>query len=150
LVAGLGYVSEIVVLVLIVMFVMMFDGVMLLAMLIMMRFGMSFVMLVLIVMLFALVGFGSATLTDRFAGQNFRSDGSGCWRRAVAVRIAVAMAVIVVFEIFEDVADVQEGVTVEADIDEGGLHTGEDASNAALVDATDQRELFFALDINFD
>ena len=41
-------------------------------------------------------------------------------------------------------------VAVETDIDEGGLHTGEHAGDAAFVDATDQRELFFALDINFD
>ena len=68
----------------------------------------------------------------------------------MAVRIAVAMAVIVVLKIFENVADVQEGVAVEADIDEGGLHTGEDAGDAAFVDATDEREFFFALDINFD
>ena len=62
----------------------------------------------------------------------------------------MTMAVIVVLEILEHVADVQEGVAVEADIDEGGLHTGENASNAAFIDATDQREFFFALDINFD
>ena len=60
------------------------------------------------------------------------------------------MAVIVILKIFENVTDVQEGVAIESDIDEGGLHTGEDACNAALVDATDQREFFFALDINFD
>jgi hypothetical protein len=71
-------------------------------------------------------------------------------RRRCAVGITVAMAVIIVFEIFENVADVQESVAVEADIDERGLHTGEDAGDAAFVDATDQRELFFALDINFD
>jgi hypothetical protein len=71
-------------------------------------------------------------------------------RRRRAVGITVAMAVIVVFEVFENVADVQESVAVEADIDERGLHSGEDARNAAFVDATDQREFFFALDINFD
>jgi energy-coupling factor transporter transmembrane protein EcfT len=115
------------------------------------RIGMSFVfvMLVLAVMLFALVRFGRA-LANCFAGQNFGSGRHGSLRWRVAVRIAVAMAVIVILKIFENVADVQEGVTVETDIDEGGLHSGEDAGDAAFVDATDQREFFFALDINFD
>jgi hypothetical protein len=62
----------------------------------------------------------------------------------------VRIAVVVVFEIFEDVADVKEGIAVEADIDESGLHAGEDAGDSAFVDATDEGELFFALDVNFD
>jgi hypothetical protein len=57
---------------------------------------------------------------------------------------------VVVFEIFEDVADVKEGIAVEADIDESGLHAGEDAGDSAFVDATDEGELLFALDVNFD
>jgi hypothetical protein len=66
------------------------------------------------------------------------------------MRIAMPVAVIVILEIFENVADVEESIAVEADIDEGGLHAGEDARNAAFVNATDQREFFFALDVNFD
>jgi len=58
--------------------------------------------------------------------------------------------VVIVFEIFEDVADVQEGIAVEADIDEGRLHAGEDAGDSAFVNAADEGELFFALDVNFD
>ena len=57
---------------------------------------------------------------------------------------------VIVFEIFEDVADVQEGIAVEADIDEGRLHAGEDAGDSAFVNAADEGELFFALDVNFD
>ena len=60
------------------------------------------------------------------------------------------IAVVIVFEIFEDVADVQEGIAVEADIDESGLHAGEDAGDSAFVNAADEGELFFALDVNFD
>jgi hypothetical protein len=60
------------------------------------------------------------------------------------------VVVIVVLEIFENVTHVQEGVAIQADIDEGGLHAWEHASNPALVDAANQRELFFALDVNFD
>jgi hypothetical protein len=62
----------------------------------------------------------------------------------------VPLAVIVVFEVFEYVANVQEGVAVQSDVNEGRLHAGQDAGNSAFVDAADQRELFFALDVNLD
>ena len=45
--------------------------------------------------------------------------------------------VVVVFEIFEEVADVEEGVAIEADIHEGRLHAGQHARDAAFVDASD-------------
>ncbi len=60
------------------------------------------------------------------------------------------MAVVIVFEIFENVADVQEGVAIQPDIHERGLHSREHACDPALVDTANQRELFFALDINFN
>jgi hypothetical protein len=58
--------------------------------------------------------------------------------------------VVVILEIFEDVADVKKGIAIETDIDESGLHAGEDAGDSAFVDAADEGELFFALDVNFD
>ena len=64
--------------------------------------------------------------------------------------IVVAMAVIVVFQIFENITDIEEGVAVEADIHESGLHARKDAGNSAFVDAADEGELFFALDVDFD
>jgi hypothetical protein len=153
-VAGAGYIADVVVVVLVVMLMLVVMFVMLFAVCIGTSFGVSFAVLVsimmLVVMFFALVRFGRAPLANRFAGQNFRRDGRGTLRRGVTVRIAMPMAMIVILKIFENVADVQEGIAVEADINEGGLHAGEDASNAAFVDATDQREFFFALDINFD
>ena len=77
--------------------------------------------------------------------------GSDHWiRRAWRVRIAVQLPMIVVLEIFENVADVEESVAIEADVNESGLHAWENAGNAAFVDATNERKLFFALDINFD
>jgi hypothetical protein len=60
------------------------------------------------------------------------------------------MPVIVVLKIFEDVTDVQEGVAVETNVHEGGLHAGEDACDSSFVDAADEREFFFPLDVNFD
>jgi hypothetical protein len=147
-VAGLGDIAKVVVLVVIVMLVM-FAGMLHFAVLIGMRLGVSFVV-AFGVMLFTLVQFRGAALADCLAGQNFGSHSCGRLRRGVAMRIAVPMSVVVIFKIFENVADVQEGISVEADIDEGGLHTRKDAGDAAFVDATDQREFLFALDINFD
>jgi hypothetical protein len=60
------------------------------------------------------------------------------------------MPVIVVLEVFENVADVQEGVAVEPDVHEGGLHAWEDAGDFSFVDAADEREFFFSLDVDFD
>ena len=144
-------VAEIVVLI-VMHFVVMHFVVMLFTVLFVMSFGVSF-MIVLVVMFFVLLqfrGVAFAALADGFAGQNFCDNRRRRLCRPMTVRIAVPMAMIVIFEIFENVADVQEGVAVETDIDEGGLHTGENAGDAALVDATDQRELFFALDVDFD
>jgi hypothetical protein len=69
---------------------------------------------------------------------------------AIAVTRFRAMAMIVVFEIFEDIAYVEEGVAVETDIHKSRLHTRKDAGNFAFVDATDESEFFFALDVDFD
>jgi hypothetical protein len=60
------------------------------------------------------------------------------------------MTVIVVFEIFEDVADVEERIAIETDVNESGLHAREDAGDSAFVNAANEGELFFALDVNFD
>lgn len=135
----------------VVVLIVMHVVVMLVAVLFVMSFDVSFV--VLAVMFFVLLRLKSVVLAapaNCFAGQNFSGNRRGGLRRCMAVRVPVPMAVIVVLKIFENVANVQEGVAVEADIDERGLHTGEHPSNAALVDATDQREFLFALDINFD
>src|SRR3981189_1702760 len=60
------------------------------------------------------------------------------------------MPVIVILEVFENVADVQESVAVEPDIHESGLHTWEDAGAFSFVDAADVGDFFFALDVYFD
>ena len=82
--------------------------------------------------------------------QEFHGSGSVLRSRGRRDRFGLRMAVIVIFEIFENVADVQEGIAIQADIHEGGLHAGEDAGNSAFIDAADERELFFAFDVNFD
>jgi hypothetical protein len=60
------------------------------------------------------------------------------------------VAVIVVLEILEDVTDVEEGIAVEPNFDERRLHAGEDAGDFAFVNAADEGELFFALNVYFD
>jgi hypothetical protein len=72
--------------------------------------------------------------------------------RGVTVSLARFMAVtmIVVFKIFEDVTDIEEGVSVETDVHESRLHTGKDACDFAFVDASDEGEFLFALDVDFD
>jgi len=66
------------------------------------------------------------------------------------LRLLVRMPVIVVLEVFENVADVQEGVAVEPNVHEGGLHAWEDAGDFSFVNAADEREFFFPLDVDFD
>lgn len=57
---------------------------------------------------------------------------------------------VVVFEIFENVTDVQKRVAVQADVHESGLHAWKDASDSSFVDTADERKFLFALDVNFD
>jgi len=58
--------------------------------------------------------------------------------------------VVVVFQVFEYVADIEECVAIQADVHESGLHARKDAGDFAFVDDADERELFFALDVDFD
>jgi hypothetical protein len=45
--------------------------------------------------------------------------------------------VVVLFQMFQEIADVQEGVAIESNIHEGRLHTGEHSCNATFVEASD-------------
>jgi hypothetical protein len=89
------------------------------------------------------------SVTQRFAGQHFRPYRNGN-RRGHSVRLGLPMTVLVIFKIFENVADVQEGVAVKPDVHERGLHARKHPRNSAFVDTANQRELFFALDVNLD
>jgi hypothetical protein len=70
--------------------------------------------------------------------------------RRRALRLLVRMHRVVVFQIFENVADVQKRVAIEADVHESGLHARKDAGDFSFVDAANQREFFFSLDVNLD
>jgi hypothetical protein len=62
----------------------------------------------------------------------------------------VSVPVFVVLQVFEYVAYIQEGVAIEADVDEGRLHAGEYPRHFSFVNAADKRELFFALDVDLN
>lgn len=91
---------------------------------------------------------------EGLTGQQFDGGGriaaSNGGERRVSRGMGVIVSMIVVFEVFENIADVQEGVAIQADVDECRLHAWEDASNLAFVDAADERELFFTLNVDFD
>ena len=90
-------------------------------------------------------------VAQRFTWKQFDNVGRGRRKRRRSCGcVRVRVPVIVVFEIFENVADVEEGIAIEADVNERRLHAGEDASDSAFVDAANEGELFFALDVNFD
>jgi len=64
--------------------------------------------------------------------------------------LLVRTAGIIVFEVFETSLDVEKGVAVKTNVHEGGLHAGKDAGDFSFVDAADEREFFFPLDVDFD
>src|SRR5580704_6286330 len=101
-------------------------------------------------MIFFMLMRGSG-MAQRFTGKQFDNIGRrGRKRRRSGRGVRMRMAVIVVFQIFENIADVEESIAIEADVNESGLHAGEDASDSTFVDAANEGELFFALDVNFD
>jgi hypothetical protein len=98
---------------------------------------------------------GFVCASKRLAGENFDAGGaalcgrSGTFMTVIAVTMIV-VPVVITFEIFENVADVEECVAIQADVHESGLHARQNAGNFSFVDAADEGELFFALDVNLD
>jgi hypothetical protein len=58
------------------------------------------------------------------------------WPRSVDLGLD-GSNVVVVLEMFQKIADVQEGVAIEADIHEGRLHAGKNPGDAAFVETSD-------------
>jgi len=97
---------------------------------------------------------GLMCAAKRFAGEKFDRWRSAFSRRRGTFMTVVTVAMIVVtvvvaFEIFENVADVEKCVAVQADIHESGLHARQNACNFSFVNTADEGEFFFALDVNF-
>src|SRR5580765_3355381 len=84
-------------------------------------------------------------------------DGLQLWRwRTRRLRLRVRMRavydllkVFLIFLLFEEVGDVKEGVALESDIDECGLHSRKNSRNATLVDRTRERVFVLTLKIDF-
>jgi hypothetical protein len=45
--------------------------------------------------------------------------------------------VVVIFEIFQEIADVQKSIAIQADVYEGRLHAGKHARDTAFIDTAD-------------
>src|SRR5439155_599180 len=88
---------------------------------------------------------------ERFAWKHFHGSTNSRGQRCHgSLRLLVRVPVIVVFEIFENIADIQESVAIQTDVHESGLHAWQNAGNFSFVDAADESELFFPLDVDFD
>jgi hypothetical protein len=86
---------------------------------------------------------------QRFARQHFdRRHAPTDHRRDANRRFSVT--VIVVLQVFEYVADVQEGIPIQTDVHECGLHARQDSRYFSFVDAADERKFFLALNVDFD
>jgi len=93
----------------------------------------------------------------RFAGQDV--DGRSRFARnlrrghvTIAATVAgiMAVAMIVIVQIFKNITNIEEGVAVKTNVHEGRLHARKDAGDFTFVDAADEGEFFFALDVNLD
>ena len=74
---------------------------------------------------------------SRFAAAVLRRCAAEGRRMRGLRRLIVRRDVVEPFNFFQEVADVQEGVAIQADFDERRLHTGKHARDLALVDAPD-------------
>jgi hypothetical protein len=100
--------------------------------------------------LFVDVRFVSAGSAERFARKDIDGDTTRRSRQSGRGSVSMRVPVIVVFEVFENIAHIEKRVAIQADIDESRLHARQDSSDFSFVDAADEGELFFALNVNFD
>jgi len=95
--------------------------------------------------------------------RQFRSGRPGFfkwpWRRAGrafgTVRIQFGNCIfritdytIVFFAVLEEIRDIEESITFQADIHESGLHSRQNARDAALIDASGEGMFVFPLDVD--
>ena len=92
----------------------------------------------------------SSTLPERSRCGQYR--GSGAPPLPVQLQRLVFDAadhLLVLLVILEEIGDVKERIALQADIDEGRLHSRQNARYATFVDAAGQRIFIFALEENF-
>jgi len=70
-------------------------------------------------------------------------------RRAALVVLVAGLELLELLERIDHLGDVQEAVPLETDVDEGGLHAGQDFRDPALVHVTGDTALPFPLDEDF-
>jgi len=86
---------------------------------------------------------------QHFSWQDF--DGRSSLRRQRGHNsIPLRLTMIVILKVFEDVADIQKRIAIQADIHERRLHARQNARDFSLVDAADERELFLTLNVDLD
>ena len=69
--------------------------------------------------------------------------------RPPSVLVVARLELLELLERVDDVGDVEEAVALEAEVDEGRLHAGQDFRDPALVDVADDAALPLALDEDF-
>jgi hypothetical protein len=77
------------------------------------------------------------------------SGGLGRPARLAVVRVDYVLAFFKLRGGIEKIRDVEERISLKADIDERRLHSGEHAGNASLVDTAGKSLIGLALDIDF-
>ena len=91
----------------------------------------------------------------RIADAVFRALGAGSHRgrnrrRLVLVVLLARFEAVELLDGVDDLRDVEEGVPFETDVNEGGLHPGEDLGDPPLVDIADNAARSLALDEDLD
>ena len=95
-----------------------------------------------------LATFGGAG--ERFPRKHLDSGAVARWNGGRGSMRRVMFVGLVVLEVFKNIADVEKCVAIQANVHESRLHAREDACNFSFVDAADESEFFFPLDVNFD
>src|SRR5690242_6360454 len=95
------------------------------------------------------IAVGREILGFTIFGARGRLLGLGLANRDASGGHSYGIELLLVIFHFEEIGDVEEGVALQANINEGGLHSGEDAGNAPLVDGSSEGVFVFALVINF-
>ncbi len=88
-----------------------------------------------------------------------RGKGCGFSRLRLGLRLwlitlghrAIGRYFVQILRVFQlhKVGDIEERVALQANVDKGRLHSGEDASNAAFIDGTCQGVFVFAFEVDF-
>jgi hypothetical protein len=86
---------------------------------------------------------------QRFAWQHFDRRCSAAIHRSRRHR-RISMTVVVVLQVLEYVAYVEKRIPVQANVHECRLHPRQDSRYFSFVDTADKRELFLALNVDFD